>query len=192
MFKSLFCAIILVFSVAGHAFDLPTDDKGLLKDFPVCAVGGKSVDYRANRKIVWASGVYVALAIQDTHGNNVIYYDPHAFADAPPAFQYWVAVHECNHHQKGHTADGQGFSPMIMMGREFKSDEVATKEIVRLGFTESQLADIYDTIMDTEYLERHSSPMHKHMRMFMPITNENLARAEYFKRCVKRAQRYPR
>ena len=183
----------LFFAVAGYAYDLTTAKNGIVKNLPICTVDGVEAKYIQSRKQVWARTVSIASVDYDKRGNPLIIIDPIAFADAPPEFQVWVALHECNHHLRNHLRSGVeiGFSPMTKFAQEHQSDRYASTKIVQAGFTEEQIQNIYDVIADSNYINRHSPPSHRMMvRMMGAMADkQNQLRAEYFIRSIRREQR---
>ena len=177
-------------AMLGHAYDLSVAEDGVIKHLPVCIAEGKRVTYSASRIEVWKRSVMVAVADRDLSGNPVVYYDPVAFSDAPPAFQLWVLEHECHHHLKGDTKS-MGFSPMNRMARERAADMYATRKIIRThGLLDPHIADIYNTVVDEDYHTRHLPPQlkfqafsHKSREM------ETQKRALFFRRQVEAERR---
>jgi len=185
MFRVLFALILFIISGISYSSSLsPTE-------FPVCKVDGKDVEYRPNRRFIWSNHVFIAMAFKDTYGKRYIYYDPYAFKEAPKSFQIWVALHECKHQLDKHLTSPHGYSsPKQRMEEEQVSDKYATTKIVEMGFTDEQIEEIYNTILDDEFLTRHSSPSIARARRMMhkTIKKESEARAEYFKLCVQQAR----
>lgn len=182
MLKYVIGLFLALFLQTGHALDLSVDERGILKNLPICVANGKTAHYLEDRETLHRLSFGFAMAYVDNNGEKVILYDPYAMADSPPAFQYWMLRHECAHHTLGHTTSHMGLYSRTQPSPEDQADCRAAVEMVQNGMSPSEVEDVVNTIRNESHIRKHF-PKHIQIYTFVPTF-----RATLVETCVEKAR----
>lgn len=131
MFRSIAFVIALTLSF------LLADAEAQEIDPPFCQAYGTAVQYiPVSTEFLSQRGAKFGMAIMSYKG-PVIYYDT-KLSEFPKAFRQHVLLHECAHHQKGHSARAYTGNE----AQEYQADCVAIQEMRRRGYGWEDFADI--------------------------------------------------